>query len=69
MSSTGKTTDINIVNYSGSLSLGLGYPISSKISISLEPFFKYYLKPINSNPQTAVYPYSMGVMSGIKYIF
>lgn len=66
---SGTTDDINTFNYCGSLSMGFGYPISSKLALSLEPFFKYYLKPINSNPQTDVYPYSMGIMSGVKYLF
>jgi len=65
----GKTNDINTFTYSGSLSLGFGYPLSKRLSLSLEPFFKYYLKPINSNPQTDVYPYSLGVMSGVRFMF
>ena len=65
----GKTNDINTFTYSGSLSLGFGYPISKRLALSLEPFFKYYLKSINSNPQTDVYPYSMGIMSGVRYTF
>lgn len=65
----GKTTDINTINYCGSLSLGLDYPLSKRLALSIEPFFKYYLSPINTNPQTEVYPYSMGVMSGVKYSF
>jgi hypothetical protein len=65
----GKTNHINSFNYCGSLSLGFGYPLSRNLALSLEPFFKYYLRPINSNPQTDVYPYSMGIMSGVKYSF
>lgn len=68
-STKGETNNINTLNYSGSLSLGVGYPISSKLSLSLEPFFKYYLTPINTNPETSVYPYSMGVLSGVQYTF
>ncbi|MBN1951057.1 MAG: outer membrane beta-barrel protein [Bacteroidales bacterium] len=66
---SGETEDINTLNYCGSLSLGFAYPLGPNVALSLEPFFKYYLKPINTNPQTEVYPYSMGVMTGVKYRF
>ena len=65
----GKTENINSFNYCGSFSVGLGYSIVHNINISFEPFFKYYLSPINSNPETDVYPYSMGILTGITYLF
>lgn len=65
----GKTNEINSFNYSGSVSIGVEYPIASNLNINLEPFFKYYLSPINTNPETDVYPYSMGVLTGIIYTF
>ena len=65
----GETEDINTFGYSGSFSVGLAYPVVKNIDISLEPFFKYYLSPINTNPETSVYPYSLGVLTGISYSF
>ena len=65
----GKTKDINTFNYSGSVSIGLEYPVTHSININFEPFFKYYLSPINTNPETNVYPYTMGVLTGINYSF
>jgi hypothetical protein len=64
-----ETTDLNIVNYSSTLGLGLGYTFSSKVVFSLEPQFKYYIKKINSSSQTDVHPYSLGVFTGVTYIF
>ncbi len=65
----GETKEINTFGYSGSVSVGLAYPVARNIDISLEPFFKYYLSPINTNPETNVYPYSIGVLTGISYSF
>ena len=65
----GETEDINTFGYSGSFSVGLAYPVVKNIDISLEPFFKYYLSPINTNPETSVYPYSVGILTGISYSF
>ena len=65
----GVTQNINSVSYSGSLSVGFGYPISQNLDLNFEPFFKYYLTPINTNPETSVHPYSMGILSGVRYSF
>ena len=65
----GETEDIKSFNYSGSVSVGVGYSIVRNVNINFEPFFKYYLSPINTNPETDVYPYSMGILTGITYSF
>ena len=65
----GETQQINSFNYSGSVSIGLGYPLAKNIDISFEPFFKYYLSPFNTNPETDVYPYSIGILTGVSYSF
>lgn len=64
-----ETNEINTVNYSGSLGFGFNYPITSNLRISLDPIFKYYLSPINSNPETEVHPYTFGIMTGINFTF
>jgi len=64
-----KTNDINTFNYSGSLGIGFNYPLTSNLLISLDPIFKYYLSPINSNPETEVHPYTFGIMTGINFSF
>jgi hypothetical protein len=65
----GATEDINKFNYSASLAVGFDYPVGKSLNISLQPIFKYYLMPINTNPQTEVYPYSFSLMTGIHYTF
>jgi hypothetical protein len=65
----GETDDINSFNYSASLAVGFAYPFGKHLSINMQPLFKYYLTPINSNPQTEVHPYSVSLMTGIHYTF
>lgn len=64
-----ETNNVNTLNYSGSLGVGFNYPITSNLLISLDPIFKYYLSPINSNPETEVHPYTFGIMTGINFNF
>ncbi len=59
----------NYVNYSSTLGLGIEYPFARNFSFNLEPMIKYYLSPINKNPEVNVFPYSIGIFSGISYNF
>lgn len=63
--SFGTTRDINKVNYQGSVGLGLEYPIMERMSVSLEPRFRYYLNPIDQ--RFNVHPYSFGIFAGFSY--
>jgi hypothetical protein len=64
---TAKTKDISKINYQASVGLGFGYPLFSKMTISLEPRFRYYLNPIYD--KLDVHPYSFGLFAGISYSF
>lgn len=61
-------TNLNKVNYSSTLGLGLGYKFST-FALSVEPQFKYYLNKINTSSSTNVHPYSFGVFTGVTYLF
>ncbi len=61
--------NVNNMNYSGSLGIGIEYPILSKLMLNVEPRFKYYLNPIVKNPTYNIHPYSLGIFTGINYIF
>ncbi len=63
--SFGTTRDINKVNYQGSVGLGFDYPLLDRLSISLEPRFRYYLNPIDQ--RFNVHPYSFGLFAGLSY--
>ena len=57
------------VNYSSTLGLGLGYQMTGKLLIALEPSFKYYLLPYSTNSQIGSNPYAFGLFTGVIYCF
>jgi len=60
---------VNTINYSSSLGIGIEYPILSRLILNIEPKFKYYINPLVKNPSYNIHPYSLGIFTGISYIF
>jgi hypothetical protein len=65
----GKTEGLNMLTVSSSFGLGMEYSFSKKLSLNLEPTFRYYLNPFNEFVGSTTHPYSFGVFSGISYRF
>jgi hypothetical protein len=65
----GKTEGLNLLTLSSSLGVGMEYGLSSKLSLNLEPTFRYYLNPFNDVTGSKNHPYSFGIFSGISYKF
>lgn len=65
----GKTNDMQVLNYSGTLGLGLRYGLSKHLFLNVEPRIKYFLNSLNSNSSVTYKPYTIGVYSGISYEF
>lgn len=65
----GQTKDMQSLNYSGTLGIGLKYSLSKHLSLNIEPRIKYYLNSLNTNSAVSYKPYSFGVFSGISYDF
>ena len=65
----GETINISSTNYSSSIGMGLEYPVLSNFIVNVEPKFKYYLNPIDKKPSYNIHPYSIGIFTGISYIF
>lgn len=65
----GKTRDISPLNVSGTLGVGLDYPLTQHVSLALEPRVNYYLNSINNNPDVEFRPYRIGVYTGVYYEF
>jgi hypothetical protein len=65
----GKTRDMQLMNYSGTLGVGLKYGVSKRIFLNLEPRIKYYLNSLNNNADVSYKPYTIGVYTGISYQF
>ena len=68
-SSAGKTKDMETLNYSGTLGVGLKYSLSKSIFLNVEPRIKYYLNSLNSNSEVSYKPYTIGVYTGLSYEF
>jgi len=65
----GDSPNLNSVLVNTSIGLGLEYKAFKKLSISLEPTFKYSLVPLNKDSQFYYHPYYMSWFTGIKYSF
>jgi hypothetical protein len=65
----GKTQDMQAVNYSGSLGVGISYSLSGHITLNVEPRIKYFLNSLNRNPDVTYKPYTVGFYSGLSYTF
>ena len=74
LQSSGKTTElgeannINSVNFSTNVGLGLNYKFSSKLKLNVEPVLKYQLNTFNDT-SGSFNPYSLGVYSGFSFKF
>jgi hypothetical protein len=67
--SIGKTEGLNTFMVSSSLGMGMEYNLSEKISLNLEPTFRYFINPFSNIPGRSPNPYSFGVFSGFSYKF
>jgi hypothetical protein len=63
------TENVNIVNLSSTLGIGLNYDISSRINMSIEPQFKYFLSKQINTDKYDIHPYTIGIFTGVKYLF
>jgi hypothetical protein len=64
----GESNNINALNFSANMGLGLNYNFSQKIRFNLEPIFKYQLNTFSEIDGT-FRPYSIGVYSGLSFKF
>lgn len=65
----GKTEGLNVMTFSSSLGMAMEYSFSEKLSLNLEPTFRYYLNPFNQLSVSGIHPYSFGIFSGLSYKF
>ncbi len=65
----GDTKGLNPLSLSSSIGMGMEYNFSGKLSLNLEPMFRYYLNPFNSSSGSLLHPYSFGIFSGVSYKF
>lgn len=65
----GSTVGLNTLLFSSSLGMGMEYNFSEKVSLNLEPTFRYFVNPFNNSAGTRIHPYSFGIFSGFSYKF
>lgn len=65
----GSTSDLNQLNCSSIVGLGIDYSIFRKIDLTIEPTYKYYLSSISANKNIDFRPYSFGLFTGLIYKF
>jgi hypothetical protein len=63
------TEGLNRINYSGLMGIGFEYPLFKNLVLNVEPKFKYYLNAVDKEQVYDIHPYSIGIFSGISYIF
>lgn len=64
----GKANNLNKVSYSANIGFGLDYKIAKKLSLNIEPMFKYQFNTFSANSGNFK-PYVLGVYSGFSYKF
>lgn len=61
------TEGVRPLNFSGDISVGINYPITSKININLQPSYEFYLNTINKNSTHNYKPSIISVLAGVSY--
>jgi hypothetical protein len=65
----GKTEDISRLGFSGVAGFGVIYPLSKRISITIEPRASYWLSSLNNSSEVDFRPWRIGIYSGVTFGF
>lgn len=65
----GQIEGVKLLNFTGTLGLGLEYSVNKKLSLNLEPTLKYFLNSLNTESKVSTHPYFFGVYSGVSVAF
>ena len=65
----GYLSNVNTVNYSGNAGLGMIYHMGEKLSLIMEPRFRYFINSVNDSSLPSTRPYSLGFYTGLSYTF
>ncbi|WP_158839982.1 outer membrane beta-barrel protein [Polaribacter sp. L3A8] len=68
ISTSGKSKNLNNINFSGNLGFDFNYSLNKKWSLNLNPMFKAQVHTF-SEDANGFSPFNLGVYSGIKYKF
>jgi hypothetical protein len=65
----GTTGGMNMFSISSSVGMGMEYKFSDKLSLNLEPTFRYYMNTFTTSSGSSFHPYAFGIFSGLSYKF
>ncbi len=65
----GYLSNVKSINYSGNAGLGMIYHLGEKLSLNLEPRFRYFINSVNDSTLPSTRPYSIGFYTGLSYTF
>jgi hypothetical protein len=64
----GEANNLNTMNFSTNIGLGVNYKLTSKVELNIEPIFKYQLNTF-SDTAGDFRPFTIGVYSGLNFKF
>jgi hypothetical protein len=67
--STGETANMRSIVYSGAIGLEVGYEITSRISLTVEPRIKHFINSLSTSKSVDYKPLQMGFVTGLTYSF
>ncbi|MEX2372108.1 MAG: outer membrane beta-barrel protein [Bacteroidales bacterium] len=65
----GEAEDIRSINYSGNAGVGFEYDLFTRLSLTFEPRFRYYLNSVNNDYLPVTRPFTFGLYTGVNYSF
>lgn len=65
----GYLSNVRTINYSGNAGLGMIYHMGQKVSLMLEPRFRYFINSVNDSSLPSTRPFSLGLYTGLSYTF
>lgn len=67
--STGETSNMRNIVYSGAVGLEVGYEITNRITLTVEPRLKHFINSISANKSVNYKPSQVAVVTGLTYSF
>jgi len=66
---TGETANMRSIVYSGAVGIEVGYEITNRITLTVEPRIKHFINSLSTSKSVTYKPYQMGIVTGLTYSF
>ncbi len=66
---TGETANMRNIVYSGAVGLEIGYVITNRITLTVEPRLKHFINSLSTNKSVNYKPSQLGIVTGLTYSF